>query len=127
MYFTDTTWGWFRGTNRMAVNPGGRSDFSEADAEEVSIGSIGTTRRRQLDEELARYGLTESDVTIYRDRDLFKDEWKIVLNQPSSGGTRSGIAIGTVSSDGVKVDGQTVRDTTATSRSQRSAGSYGGF
>ena len=125
MYFTDSTWGWFRGEDNMSINTGGRNDFNESAAIEVPMSNFGTVRRRQLNEELAKYNLTENDVVIYKDRDTFTNEWKIILKQQNQDGIETKTSIGTITPDGVQVNAEAIENTTP--RSQRATSSVGGF
>lgn len=134
LYTTDTAFGWFKSNDKTPTTAGGKWDYNERKGTEVSLEEFGAQRQDKLRSILAdlnkSYGtnLTLSDVKIYKDWDVFSNEYKIVLN---------GHEIGSVDGDGNPIVPEetvptapttaTVADSLTTNRSSINAGNLGGW
>lgn len=134
LYTTDTAFGWFKSNDKTPTTAGGKWDYNERRGTEVSLEEFGAQRQDKLRSILAdlnkSYGtnLTLSDVKIYKDWDVFSNEYKIVLN---------GHEIGSVDGDGNPIVPEetvptaptraTVADSLTTHRSSVNANDLGGW
>lgn len=137
LYTTDTAFGWFKSNDKTPTTAGGKWDYNERKGTEVSLEEFGAQRQDKLRSILAdlnkSYGtnLTLSDVKIYKDWDVFSNEYKIVLN---------GREIGSVDGEGNPIVPEetvpnvptapttaTVADSLTTHRSSVNAGNLGGW
>ena len=85
LYTTDTEAGWFKSNDKTGTTSGGKWDYNERKGSPVSLEEFGAKRQDKLREMLGElnkaYGtnLTLSDVEIYKDWDVFSNEYKIIL------------------------------------------------
>lgn len=118
LYTTDTSPGWFKSNDKTGTKQGGEGDFNEANHDEISMEDFGALRREKLRDILTKYNkdygtnLTLNDVKIYKDTDVFSNEYKIVLR---------GQEIGSVDKNGNPVESKTATQDGPTSATVPSA------
>lgn len=85
LYTTDTSAGWLKSNDKTGTTLGGKWDYNERRGTPITMEEFGAQRQDKLREILKdlnkNYGsnLTLNDVEIYKDWDVFSNEYKIVL------------------------------------------------
>lgn len=115
LYMQDKTPGWFTKNDKEKAKKDGAGDYNDREEKPVSLEDFGEARKSKLRDILNEINtayntnITLGDVRIYKDPDVFTNEYKILLN---------GAEIGTMGANNkVTVVPSAISDSTAVPRS----------